>query len=138
MHSSFVLTFYKSILFCDSIKVRKNWWNLFIFRLCGTRGITAIAKHFEGFKLQGKYNEKIDLDIILSKMEHWAHRLFPQLPFDDSINQIAKLGSNRSVQVFNLILWVIISYQVEGVFEKRYLWKDFAWIPTMKVQIFFT
>nr|CAG4637250.1 EOG090X0AVC [Ceriodaphnia reticulata] len=68
-------------------------------RIGGPRGITAVAKSFQDVKLKGKEHVKSDLDIILAKMEHWAHRLFPKLPFDDCVEQIAKLGNNRLVQV---------------------------------------
>nr|CAG4649573.1 EOG090X0AVC [Scapholeberis mucronata] len=68
-------------------------------RLCSQRGIVEVASNFKNVRLQGKGHEKSDLDLILSKMEHWAHRLFPKLPFDDCVEQIAKLGGNRIVQV---------------------------------------
>lgn len=55
--------------------------------------------NFENVKLKGKGYEKADLDLILSKMEHWAHRLFPKLPFNDCVEQVAKIGNNRLVQV---------------------------------------
>ena len=28
----------------------------------------------------------------MKKMEHWAHRLYPKLPFDDVTDRIAVLG----------------------------------------------
>ena len=76
-------------------------------RICGPRGVTAVAKCFQGVTLRGKEHEKSDLDMILSKMEHWAHRLFPKLPFDDCVEQIAKLGNNRSVQVLKKMLYSV-------------------------------
>lgn len=68
-------------------------------RICGPRGIPAAATEFRNLRLQGKGHEKSDLDTLLSKMEHWAHRLFPKLSFDDCVEQVAKLGNNRTVQV---------------------------------------
>lgn len=68
-------------------------------RLCSQRGIAEVASNFKNVKLKGKGQEKADLDLVLSKMEHWAHRLFPKLSFDDCVDQIAKIGANRSVQV---------------------------------------
>lgn len=70
-----------------------------ILRVCSQRGILAVAENFQNVKLKGKGYEKTDLDLILSKMEHWAHRLFPKLSFDDCVEQVAKLGNNRSIQV---------------------------------------
>nr|CAG4641932.1 EOG090X0AVC [Eurycercus lamellatus] len=69
-------------------------------RLCGPRGVMAIEESFCDVKLKGKGYEASDLDLVLKKMEHWAHRLFPKLPFDDCIERVEKLGNNRSVQVF--------------------------------------
>lgn len=31
-------------------------------------------------------------------MEHWAHRLFPKMPFDEVIERVEKLGSKKEVQ----------------------------------------
>lgn len=76
-----------------------NCIHIFLPRLCGPRGIVAVNETFKSVKLKGKGHEKADLDVILSKMEHWAHRLFPQLAFDDCVEQVAKVGSNRAVQV---------------------------------------
>ena len=70
------------------------------YRVCGPRGITAVIDNFKHVKLQGKGHEKSDLEIILSQMEHWTHRLFPKLPFDDCVENVAKLGNTKSVQVF--------------------------------------
>lgn len=68
-------------------------------RICGERGIKAIMADFQSVKLKGKGHEKSDLEIILSKMEHWAHRFFPKLPFDDCVDSVAKLGNTKLVQV---------------------------------------
>ena len=31
-------------------------------------------------------------------MEHWAHRLFPKMPFDEVIQRVEKLGSKGPVK----------------------------------------
>ena len=31
----------------------------------------------------------------MKKMEHWAHRLYPKLPFDDVTDRIAVLGKKQ-------------------------------------------
>jgi len=51
------------------------------------------------FKYKGKGEEFRDLDIMMKKMEHWAHRLYPKLPFDDVMNRISILGKKKTVQV---------------------------------------
>ena len=32
-------------------------------------------------------------------LEHWAHRLFPKMPFDEVLERIERLGTKRDVQV---------------------------------------
>ncbi|XP_015186588.1 PREDICTED: protein TIPIN homolog [Polistes dominula] len=69
-------------------------------RLKGPKGIHTIEKHFEGFKFYGKGREKMDLDRIMKRLEHWAHRLFPKLDFDDFLEKTEKLGSKKDLSVF--------------------------------------
>lgn len=68
-------------------------------RLAGPRGIAVIQKSYKDTKFRGKGHEKEDLDVLLKKLEHWAHRLFPKLPFRDTLEQLEKLGSKKNVQV---------------------------------------
>jgi TIMELESS-interacting protein len=35
----------------------------------------------------------------MKRFEHWAHRLYPKLPFDDVMNRISQLGKKKNVQV---------------------------------------
>ena len=41
-----------------------------------------------------------DLDIVLGKFKHWAHRLYPKLPFNDVTDRIAVLGKKAGVKVY--------------------------------------
>merc|ERR1719150_2370619 len=66
-------------------------------RLLGKRGIGELEKIFEDYEPTPS-QEYEDLDIVLSRMKHWAHRLYPKLPFEDVTKQIAKLGSKQQVQ----------------------------------------
>ncbi|KAK7083558.1 hypothetical protein SK128_023962 [Halocaridina rubra] len=68
-------------------------------RIAGPRGIPVIQKCFKNVKFQGKGHEKEDLDILMMHLEHWAHRLFPKLPFKDIVEQMEKLGNKKPVQV---------------------------------------
>lgn len=34
----------------------------------------------------------------MRQMEHWAHRLFPKMPFDEVIERVEKLGGKKEVQ----------------------------------------
>nr|CAG4648807.1 EOG090X0AVC [Polyphemus pediculus] len=69
-------------------------------RICGPRGIMAVQETFKTVHLGGKGNEKKDLDMLLKKLEHWAHRLFPKMSFGDCIEQVEKLGSKKGVQTY--------------------------------------
>lgn len=40
-----------------------------------------------------------DLKTLIRHMEHWAHRLFPKLQFEDFIDRVEYLGSKKEVQV---------------------------------------
>nr|XP_035114857.1 TIMELESS-interacting protein isoform X2 [Callithrix jacchus] len=39
-----------------------------------------------------------DLKTLIRHMEHWAHRLFPKLQFEDFIDRVEYLGSKKEVQ----------------------------------------
>ena len=80
--------------------VRNPLPKLNIERLKGPKGIQTIEKYFEGFKFHGKGYEKLDLDRVMKRMEHWAHRLFPKLEFDDFVERLEKLGTKKELQVF--------------------------------------
>lgn len=70
-----------------------------VHRLGGPRGIPVLQKSFKDVKWKGKGHEKEDLDVLLKRLEHWAHRLFPKLPFNDVLEQIEKQGFKKPVQV---------------------------------------
>ncbi|XP_031832496.1 uncharacterized protein LOC116426936 [Nomia melanderi] len=80
--------------------VRNPIPTLNVERLKGPKGIQTIEKYFEGFKFHGKGHEKLDLDRILKRIEHWAHRLFPKLEFDAFLEKVEKLGTKRELTVF--------------------------------------
>ncbi|XP_050725499.1 uncharacterized protein LOC127003145 [Eriocheir sinensis] len=79
--------------------VRKPLPKLDAHRLAGPRGMFALQKSFKNFKYKGKGHETEDFRAMLQKMELWAHRLFPKLPFKDTLEQIEKLGGQKNVQV---------------------------------------
>lgn len=68
-------------------------------RLCGPRGIAVLEQTFAGIKFSGKGHEKEDLKLLMTKMEHWAHRLFPKMPFDNVLERIEKIGKTKQVNV---------------------------------------
>ncbi len=91
-------------------------------RISGPRGIAVLQDIFKDFKPKGlsplsflfhrlfsfskehfrlgKGFEFDDLDLVLKRMEHWAHRLYPKLPFEDVTDRIADLGKKQAVKTY--------------------------------------
>ena len=67
-------------------------------RICGARGIGTLSDIFSDFKPKGGDYVFEDLDRAMHKMEHWAHRLYPKLPFDDVMARISVLGKKMAIQ----------------------------------------
>eukprot|EP00076_Gallus_gallus_P025133 XP_015147581.1 TIMELESS-interacting protein isoform X1 [Gallus gallus] len=67
-------------------------------RLVSERGLPALRHMFDNVKFKGKGHEAEDLKTLLRHMEHWAHRLFPKLQFDDFIDRVESLGNKKEVQ----------------------------------------
>ena len=68
-------------------------------RILGHRGIKTLPDVFKDFKPKGGDHVFEDLDRAMKKMEHWAHRLYPKLPFDDTMARISVLGKKMTVSV---------------------------------------
>lgn len=56
------------------MKIKKKQFRLNPERLKSDRGIIAIDDIFKDIKFKGKGYEKHDLDDIMKRFEHWAHR----------------------------------------------------------------
>ncbi|XP_074822695.1 TIMELESS-interacting protein isoform X2 [Natator depressus] len=67
-------------------------------RLISERGLPALRHVFDNAKFKGKGHETEDLKTLLRHMEHWAHRLFPKLQFDDFMERVESLGNKKEVQ----------------------------------------
>ena len=63
-----------------------------------------------------------DLDIVVSKMKHWAHRLYPKLPFDDVTKQISNLG--KKMQIQTNLKKIRMGEDVDPYFDKDVVDKD--------------
>ncbi|RWR99565.1 Protein TIPIN like protein-like protein, partial [Dinothrombium tinctorium] len=71
-----------------------------VFRLKSERGLVALPKLFAKMKFKGSGHEKDDLNRIMAVFEHWAHRLMPNMSFDDFIEKVETLGTKRQMQTF--------------------------------------
>ncbi|XP_045057184.2 TIMELESS-interacting protein isoform X1 [Desmodus rotundus] len=78
--------------------VKRNIPKLDAQRLTSERGLPALRHVFEKAKFKGKGHEAEDLKTLIRHMEHWAHRLFPKLQFEDFIDRVEYLGNKKEVQ----------------------------------------
>ncbi|KAF6352581.1 TIMELESS interacting protein [Rhinolophus ferrumequinum] len=78
--------------------VKRNIPKLDAQRLTSERGLPALRHVFDKAKFKGKGHEAEDLKTLIRHMEHWAHRLFPKLQFEDFIDRIEYLGNKKEVQ----------------------------------------
>lgn len=78
--------------------VRNLQPRLNVDRLKSDRGVHTIENFYKDMKFMGKGHEKHDLNNIMKRMEHWAHRLYPRFGFDDSLAAIEKLGKKKELQ----------------------------------------
>ncbi|XP_054858706.1 TIMELESS-interacting protein isoform X2 [Eublepharis macularius] len=67
-------------------------------RLISERGLPALRNMFDNVKFKGKGYEAADLKTLIRHMEHWAHRLFPKLQFEDFVDRVECLGNKKEVQ----------------------------------------
>ncbi|ETE63515.1 TIMELESS-interacting protein [Ophiophagus hannah] len=67
-------------------------------RLISERGLPALCNLFDNVNFKGKGHEEADLKTLIRHMEHWAHRLFPQLQFENVVERIESLGNKKPVQ----------------------------------------
>lgn len=56
------------------VRIKRKLLTLNVERLKGQRGIIAVDEFFGNIKFKGKGYEKQDLDEVMKRMEHWAHR----------------------------------------------------------------
>ncbi|XP_062922311.1 TIMELESS-interacting protein isoform X1 [Mobula hypostoma] len=89
-------------------------------RLTSDRGLPALRNLFDGVRFKGKGHEvsqgnrqppcwnslknqlpmlkNEDVKTLLWHMEHWAHRLYPKLQFEEFVAKVEALGGKKEVQ----------------------------------------
>lgn len=77
---------------CD-LQLRLN-----VERLKSERGVHTAEQYFKDIKFMGKGHERHDLNNVMKRLEHWAHRLYPNFNFDDFIGTCEKLGKKKDIQ----------------------------------------
>lgn len=71
-----------------------------IARLCGPRGIADLETYYKGIKFRGKGHEADDLNAIMKRMQHWAHRMYPKYNLDDTLRTIERLGRKKQMHTY--------------------------------------
>lgn len=67
-----------------------------------------------------------DLQIIMRYLEHWAHRLFPKMPFDEVLERIEKLGTKNEVKVrLSTLMYTTIWISMSDRYDEEIL---LAWL----------
>lgn len=66
--------------------------------LLSSRGFPALKSMTQQLKFKGPGHEYKDLNLLMSKLEHWAHRLYPKYTFGDTLEQLEVLGNKASVK----------------------------------------
>lgn len=66
-------------------------------RLTSERGLRALHDQFKSLRFKKAKSYTNRLTAILRIYEHWAHRLYPKLPFADVVEKIENLGSKTAV-----------------------------------------
>ena len=69
-------------------------------KLISNEGIAVLPQIFNDFKFGQKGSELKDLNAIMFRYNHWSHRLFPTLTFDDFIEKCEQLGNKRALKTF--------------------------------------
>jgi TIMELESS-interacting protein len=68
-------------------------------RLKSAKGLVSLLDEHSKLTLRGAGHEADDLNRIMFVLEHWGHRLFPKMAFDDFIERLEQLGSKKAVSV---------------------------------------
>lgn len=67
--------------------------------LIGKNGLGTVLNHFKGAKWsEGKHSEYENLDLFLSRLESWTHKLFPRWPRETTLQKIELLAKKNIVK----------------------------------------
>jgi len=66
--------------------------------LLGPRGLPALKTLSEQLNFKGPGHEYEDVGLLMSKIEHWAHRLYPKYTFGDTLEKLESLGNKGRVK----------------------------------------
>ena len=62
-------------------------------------GVTCIIFQFQGAKFsEAKNSEYENLDLFLSRLESWTHKLYPKWPRETTLQKVEMLGKKNVVK----------------------------------------
>ncbi|KAF8550446.1 Swi3-domain-containing protein [Imleria badia] len=73
-------------------------------RLVGPDGFPLLIEEIKGFQPKAKGNEHTDLNRLLQAYQFWTHKMYPKMPFKDTVNRVEKLCHSKRMQV-RLSVW---------------------------------
>ncbi|CCM04622.1 uncharacterized protein FIBRA_06806 [Fibroporia radiculosa] len=68
-------------------------------RLLGPDGFPTLVKQVKNFKPKGKGHEVTDLNRLLQVYQFWGHKMYPKMPFRDTVQRVEKLCHSKRMNV---------------------------------------
>ncbi|KAH9856920.1 replication fork protection component Swi3-domain-containing protein [Lenzites betulinus] len=99
----------------DPVTKRKQRPRLDEARLVGPDGMPALVKQAKDFRPKGKGHELQDLNRLMNVYQFWAHKLYPNTQFSDTVERVEKLCHSKRMNVA-LSVW---RDEAEGIVPGR-------------------
>ncbi|KAJ1309766.1 hypothetical protein OPQ81_006532 [Rhizoctonia solani] len=80
-------------------KARKILPKLDEQRLLDRDGMPALVRRAKEFKIKGKGHELSDLNRLMQMYQLWAHKMFPKMQFQDTVERVEKLCRTKRMHV---------------------------------------
>ncbi|KAI0636935.1 replication fork protection component Swi3-domain-containing protein [Trametes polyzona] len=83
----------------EPIKKKKKRPTLNEARLLGPDGFPALVKQAKEFKPKGKGHELQDLNRLMNVYQFWAHKMYPNTHFIDTVQRVEKICHSKRMNV---------------------------------------
>ncbi|QRV99984.1 chromosome segregation in meiosis protein 3 [Ceratobasidium sp. AG-Ba] len=68
-------------------------------RLLERDGLRALVRQSKDFKIKGKGHELSDLNRLMQMYQLWAHKMFPKMQFNDTVERVERLCRTKRMHV---------------------------------------
>ncbi|KAG9123047.1 hypothetical protein FRC07_000311 [Ceratobasidium sp. 392] len=68
-------------------------------RLLDRDGLPALVRQTKEFNIKGKGHEMSDLNRLMQMYQLWAHKMFPKMQFNDTVERVERLCRSRRMHV---------------------------------------